>query len=944
MPLVSGLRPLLAAIDDPLPPDRSQFLLDFIRRAHNLPPTIKNEPRDALLTAALTHLDRARTSSETSPTETLPLPLAADLWREVVFKGRSYPETLAADIIRSRDASLLYYGLLSLDNGTRAWLATDRDLLSAIVSRSAAAFAIASPAFRVASSTVRVPGGDAAVPIWEELVHQPVNKPAAFLRELLSRERGHLAYFYASMAALTEPQLRFAFNLDSQDAAAPLSAARRLFDTYERLLANWVVTERTFWRPTTDPGLLLADLEVDGSGRPVLGGSRSFWTTVFQDVESGATKSTRSSKSTKSTKPKTNDGADLARQEPLDFSWLCEQIFTAERLGDRQRGYAVLFASRLLPALTPATAMDGLEATRAVLRYPALVGALERAGLRNVKAFADAARRAARLSAIDDRQRAERALTQYQGALALLVRAAWRGGLRPDDFAAQVSSLSAVDVTDRGDYDGRLVEWFVAWAASYWGDSPADVYAQGAGPLETDAIAIAAGAAPRGQTVEWEGTRYRVNFARAEALRLAAVIGEDARPFLSAARAFVSVANALENKQESRERLREEAGKLATIAHAVGCTLEDRGAAGSGASSEDASRAWQGTDVAHRCSDAVGAARRAAQDRNGRSGSRTAEALRKLADDMLARGLIELAYAVALGHPDRSLITADDGARRHDFALGGVGPRRYVHWTYPIPTTDGRRGWHMMGSLLGLDVRLADFLLTRVSSKPPSRRPTLDDDRRRLLIEVAALVEPRSFTDKDRDVLITALHKGRERVAALTPDSAAALAEEIRLAPARATLLLWAVRHDRERLSSLLSPTEIVWAGLQGAPLPRAFHAWGGPAEPRLGCLCLRMPDRRSWETFAGRWHSGVPTSGFSDLNIRVTELLSDVPMPAALTAAVLASATPELIERAAMRDHDDYRGLIEFVRSLTRVRVEQYLALLTTDGPLVPLDTGESR
>jgi hypothetical protein len=36
MPLAGGLRPLLAAIDDPLPPDRSEFLLEFIRRTTHL--------------------------------------------------------------------------------------------------------------------------------------------------------------------------------------------------------------------------------------------------------------------------------------------------------------------------------------------------------------------------------------------------------------------------------------------------------------------------------------------------------------------------------------------------------------------------------------------------------------------------------------------------------------------------------------------------------------------------------------------------------------------------------------------------------------------------------------------------------------------------------------------------------------------------------------------
>jgi hypothetical protein len=115
MPLAGGLRPLLAAIDDPLPPDRSQFLLEFIRRTHNTPPTIKNSPRDALLRAALTHLERARAGAVTTNTDTLPLPLSSNLWIDEVFKGRATPQTLVADIIGSREASLLYYGLLSLD-------------------------------------------------------------------------------------------------------------------------------------------------------------------------------------------------------------------------------------------------------------------------------------------------------------------------------------------------------------------------------------------------------------------------------------------------------------------------------------------------------------------------------------------------------------------------------------------------------------------------------------------------------------------------------------------------------------------------------------------------------------------------------------------------------------------------------------------------------------
>lgn len=66
--------------------------------------------------------------------------------------------------------------------------------------------------------------------------------------------------------------------------------------------------------------------------------------------------------------------------------------------------------------------------------------------------------------------------------------------------------------------------------------------------------------------------------------------------------------------------------------------------------------------------------------------------------------------------------------------------------------------------------------------------------------------------------------------------------------------------------------------------------------------------------------------------------------MPAPLLAPVLAAAVLDLVDTATTRDSDDRRGLVEFVRALRPERVEQYLALLTTDGPLVPVDSGGAR
>lgn len=144
--------------------------------------------------------------------------------------------------------------------------------------------------------------------------------------------------------------------------------------------------------------------------------------------------------------------------------------------------------------------------------------------------------------------------------------------------------------------------------------------------------------------------------------------------------------------------------------------------------------------------------------------------------------------------------------------------------------------------------------------------------------------------------------------------------------------------HDPARITAFLSPVEILWVGLETRPVDGALQAWGSSAAPRLGCLCVQMLDRRPWETFAGRWNLGVLASNFPDLNLRLVELLAELQMPAAVLPAVLASATVDFTDNATSRDPDDCRGPVEFVQALGPDRVEQYLGLLTTDGPLFPV------
>ena len=913
-----GIRSALAVLGDRVPPDRSQFLLEFIRRTYNRPLTIKNHHREAAIQSLVGHFERSRVAL-TTPVETVPLPLSTDVWIDAVFRGRETPDTLVSAILRTRGAALLYYGLLSLDDSTRAWIATQPSLLRDVAAVHAAAFLVAAPGIRVANGTLVLPGGDEATQAWQALVGRRPSEPEAFVRVLITRDQGRLAYFFGTLAQLTPGQIRSALGLDA-DVETRATTLGRLHAVFERVTRDWQVDDSAFWRPALEPALLVSSLPSDSTGRLMLPGTRQFWTAVFEPANRRAETSN-------------GDGGGAGAGTPVDFVWLCEQVFTGHRIEDRRRYQLVLFASRVARNVTLKRAHDTVTAVRAVHEYPALITALERAKLREVSAFAAAARRADTLSAIDKSDRATRAHAQFQGGLALLTRTAARGGLPPDALAAAVSSLSRVELTERGDYEGRLVRWLIGWLDAHLRHEPAaaELEVTAAGPVERDVIAVLAGPSetpPR--FVDWEGTRYRLDFAQAEAIRIARLVGDRARPYLSSARTLVAIADAIAAGDLTGERLRQEAAALRELGPAVAL---------------DRPESWSETGADRRYRDADAALTRAAQAGDTRSASRLAPVLLLLADDLLARGLMEMAYAVALGQPDRATISADEAARRHEFTATAAPIGQAAGWLFPSAGATPTRAWHVSGSLLGLDVRLANFSLTPLSSRPPPHRPTLDDDRRRVLVEAAALAIPATLTDEDRTTIVSAIRKGRGRLAAVkTAAEAAAIADEIRVGEMRRSLLQWIVTNEPDRVAAFLSPSELFWLGLDRASIGGSLHAWGAPAEPRSGCMCLELLEPHPWETLAGRWHSGILSSGFPDLNLRLAELLAELQMPAPLLAPVLAAATLELVDTSAVRDADDRRALVEFVAGLRPERVEQYLALLTADGPLVPVETGGAR
>jgi hypothetical protein len=908
--LPGDLRGALATLDDAVVPDRSQFLLEVIRRTHNIPTITKTDARTGPLRTLVTHLNEAATSVSN---ETLPLPLAPDVWRDVVFGGQGTPQTLVTAILQSRDASLLYSGLLSLDDETRAWISTHRSLLADLFQH-APAFAAAAPGLRISDGGVRVPGDEAARPAWEALVGHGAKDAEAFVRTVVGQDEGRLAYFFGSMAGLTAPQIQLAFELDSLEVAPRVDAARRLYGVFERLGPGWRIAERALQRPVLDPALLAADLRVDTTGKPMLPGTRRFWSAVFVDGPVGRIKNGRD-----------EDVTAIADEAPVDLAWLSEQIFSADPYDQRRRYFSVLFASRVLDRVTPGNVRDAIEAVRAVVRYPALIATLERAHIRDIRVLAAAAQRAGQLSTIADDVRMARALGQFQGTLALVTRAALRGSLSTETLATWVSSLCGLEPDERGDYDGKLVKWLDARLR----ESGAEGSDAPPGLSDRNLVNLIAGrASAQPPIVEWEGTRYRVDLVKAETTRLDQLLGDDFAPLLSSARDVVGVADALEGSGLTPDRLREQAGVFDRSTRAAALDVPDEG---------------DETDLHRRYRDLAARLERLSREADLRDAPHLSPDLRVLADDLAARGLAQLVYAAAMGQRERTAITAGDAARRHEFGLRSAVGRRAAPWLFPTAGS-GTRGWRVSGSLLGLDLELAELSLLPLSSKPPTRRPTLGDDDRRAMTEAVALVEPLALTDRDRDAIVAAIQKGRSRVAAIrTTADAVSLADEIRLSPARRSLLPWIVRHDPTRVAAFFSPSELFWLGGEASPLERRFDAWGAPGQPRLGCQCLQMLDRRPWEQLSQRWSSGIMISSFSDLNLRLAERLAELHMPAALLGPVLASASLDFINNVITRDADDHRGLVEFVNALRTDRVELYLALLTTDGPLVPIGDGSA-
>ena len=302
--------------------------------------------------------------------------------------------------------------------------------------------------------------------------------------------------------------------------------------------------------------------------------------------------------------------------------------------------------------------------------------------------------------------------------------------------------------------------------------------------------------------------------------------------------------------------------------------------------------------------------------------------------DSLANSLAGLVYACALGEAEAAPINAGAVWKRHRFR-GAVaatgGPASPWRLGTEVFTADG---WYVAGSLLRLDLALAPLALRRIDTTEMPAPSHLSTSNRRTLASTIALIEPLSLTDADRDAIAAALARGRDRLSRLAsaPADLPRVAGEVGLSGWRETSIAWLLANDPSRVAQAFTLLE-QWRAGGGA----AADNWGAAAWHVDGCLCVRQPAAVPWEDYSGRSATGQLGAQFSDVLIRVADVLAARQLPALLARDVAAYAMQDTLDRARTAYFDDWLPLSVAVRELPEDRFVDYVAALTAGGPLVP-------
>ncbi len=307
---------------------------------------------------------------------------------------------------------------------------------------------------------------------------------------------------------------------------------------------------------------------------------------------------------------------------------------------------------------------------------------------------------------------------------------------------------------------------------------------------------------------------------------------------------------------------------------------------------------------------------------------------------LVSEALLVLIYSPSLGDPEGPALLGGDIALRHEFGVeGAAGLRRdLLAWSVPREQVGDGSPWHIEGSLLGLDIALARLALRRLSDDDMPVAPTINLNDQLTLAKTARALNPYDLRDADRDRIVDAMGRGRQRVAAAGANRAAvlALADEAGLSAAVKQTLPWTLIRTPELVPALFGLRDVMWLGRPDLPV-ETLHRWGVYTEALHIRLRTAMPGPSQWENVTGRVDGGLMATQLPDLTLRMAEETVRLKLPAQLIPGLLTFATQDFWHDVDSRFPDDWPAMARQALALSPSRVEDYVAALAGDGPLRP-------
>jgi hypothetical protein len=459
---------------------------------------------------------------------TVPAPLSADAWRRLLPELPNQPDApLFTRLVSDRSALLVATALSATDDSMRALVARDRDLLRFLYREAPGPFVVAARSLRLDGARVAVPGGEGADAIWEALAGASPLRPGEFIRALLLKDAGRLAWYFDTIASLDAPRLAAAWPADGEGGR--LGAARSLYEPFRDSDAQTRFSDQPFRRGVADPWLVVMLSDLDGAA--LAGPSwQPMWQMLF--AQNGVTRGA-AARLTQDALPKAS------------LPWITREIVMTSSRERRDRFEMFRLAQRVFPTATPADLPDIAVAISGYRRYSALLLALERMEISTPATWAaavDAARH------VDEHAGSDRVvLASFQGIVALLER---MRHLRTIDAPTAERLIRSLGEAVRS--DDPVVPAIMRWVSTTFVaalpplERP-DAWTTKTAYESTILQALWGARPPAPRVLAWEGLTYRIDRADAERERLralrsilpspgldAAIAGEDRRAFADA--------------------------------------------------------------------------------------------------------------------------------------------------------------------------------------------------------------------------------------------------------------------------------------------------------------------------------------------------------------------------------------------------------------------------